>query len=55
MATVLRNDDFLTRARFRRGASHLGTNDRIPQPKDDFLHDNVEYGRYIFTALAALL
>lgn len=55
MATVLRNDDSSIRARFRRGASRLATDDRIRQPKDDFLHDNADYGRYIFTALAALL
>ena len=53
MATVLRNDDLLTRFQFRRGASRLGTNARIPQPKEDFLHDNAKYGRYIFIALAA--
>ena len=51
---MLRNDDFLTGARFRRGACRLGTRDRFPQPKADFLHDNTKYGRYSFTALAAL-
>lgn len=51
----VRKDDFFTRARFRRGATRLGTDDTTPQPKDDFLHDNAEYGRYILTGLAALL
>lgn len=52
---AVRKDDFFTRARFRRGATRLGTDDTTPQPKDDFLHGNADYGRHILTGLAALL
>ena len=52
---AVRKDHFFTRARFRRGATRLGTDDAIPQPLDDFLHGNADYGRHILTGLAALL
>ena len=52
---VVREDDFFTDARFRRGATRLGNQDNLPQPADDFMHGNADYGRHILSALAALI
>jgi hypothetical protein len=51
----LRQDHFFTDPQFRRGATRLGQTDTVPQPPDDLLHGNADYGRHILTGLHALL
>jgi hypothetical protein len=52
---AVRHDGFFTRSEFRRGATRLGATDSTPQPEDDFLHGNAEYGRHVLQALVTLL
>lgn len=51
----VRKDHFFTHTRFRRGATRLGSDDSLPQPPEDMLHGNAEYGRHILAELAARL
>ncbi len=46
-----RQHGFFTHERFRHGARRLGTHDSLPQPSDDVLHANADYGRLVLTAL----
>lgn len=48
---AVRKDAYFTHPDLRRGATRLGAADQVPQPEDDFLHGNAEYGRQILTAL----
>ena len=52
---AVRQDHFFTHARFRRGATRLGADDKVAQPADDVLHGNAGYGHHILSALAARL
>lgn len=46
-----RQHGFFTHSAFRTGARRLGTSDILPQPQDDFLHANADYGRVVLAAL----
>ncbi len=48
---AVRLNGFFARPEFRRGATRLGPGDAVPQPDDDFLHANADYGRHILAAL----
>ena len=48
---AVRKDGYFTDPALRRGATRLGAADQVPQPADDYLHGNADYGRHILTAL----
>lgn len=51
----VRHNHFFTRPEYRRGATRLAAKEDQPQPEDDFLHANADYGRAVLKALAGQL
>lgn len=52
---AVRKEGYFTDPALRRGATRLGAADHVPQPADDYLHGNADYGGHILTVLQQAL